>query len=114
MGEPIGFGDLSSHEQLGEFGESGSKGRGHADQRGDKLSAEKESSATRHRLPYTNCFNALWFCYSPVHQMQQYYRVGMLENCSEKWNVLWDCLYLKNQVLFSTPEKMELHWLAQV
>ncbi|XWS08048.1 hypothetical protein CRYUN_Cryun41cG0044300 [Craigia yunnanensis] len=37
--------------------------------------------------------------------MQQYYRVGVLENCSEKWNVLWDCLYFKNQVLFSTLER---------
>ncbi|XWS08050.1 hypothetical protein CRYUN_Cryun41cG0044500 [Craigia yunnanensis] len=63
MGEPIGFGDLSNHERLGEFGESGSEGR--------------------HCLLCTNCFDALWFCYSPVHQMQQYYRVGVLENCSE-------------------------------
>jgi hypothetical protein len=34
---------------------------------------------------------------APVHQMQQYYRVGVLDNCSEKWSSLLDCLSLKTK-----------------
>lgn len=34
---------------------------------------------------------------APVHQMQQYYRLGVLDNCSEKWKVLYDCLKLKTK-----------------
>lgn len=34
---------------------------------------------------------------APVHQMQQYYRVGVLDNCSEKWTALLDCLNLKTK-----------------
>ena len=29
--------------------------------------------------------------------MQQYYRLGVLDNCSEKWNALLDCLNLKTK-----------------
>ncbi|KAF9676276.1 hypothetical protein SADUNF_Sadunf09G0121900 [Salix dunnii] len=73
---------------------------------------------------YTTCFDAFWFCYrkrlqnrsaiisliniglnienhyyyaAPVHQMQQYYRVGVFDNCSQKWSDLIDCLTLKNK-----------------
>lgn len=34
---------------------------------------------------------------APVHQMQQYYRLGTLDNCSDKWNALVDCLTLKTK-----------------
>jgi hypothetical protein len=34
---------------------------------------------------------------APVHQMQQYYRLGALDNCSEKWTALVDCLSLKTK-----------------
>lgn len=34
---------------------------------------------------------------APVHQMQQYYRLGVLDNCSGKWNALVDCLTLKTK-----------------
>nr|KJB35302.1 hypothetical protein B456_006G108700 [Gossypium raimondii] len=61
------------------------------------MSAEKESSISQHRLSCTKCFDALWFCYSPVHQLQQYYREGVLDNCYGKWRALWDCLYLKTK-----------------
>ncbi|MFQ6658444.1 hypothetical protein Gotur_027718, partial [Gossypium turneri] len=33
----------------------------------------------------------------PVHQLQQYYREGVLDNCYGKWSALWDCLYLKTK-----------------
>ncbi|MBA0650552.1 hypothetical protein Goklo_017959 [Gossypium klotzschianum] len=61
------------------------------------MSAEKESSVSQRRLSCTKCFDALWFCYSPVHQLQQYYREGVLDNCYGKWSALWDCLYLKTK-----------------
>ncbi|MQM15825.1 hypothetical protein Taro_048775 [Colocasia esculenta] len=48
-------------------------------------------------LSCTKCFDALWFCYSPVHQMQQYYRRGEFDSCFEKWNTLFDCLKLKTK-----------------
>ncbi|KAK8916087.1 hypothetical protein KSP39_PZI022863 [Platanthera zijinensis] len=47
------------------------------------------------RLSCTQYFDALWFCYSPFHQMQQYYRYGDLDNCGGKWSALFDCLALK-------------------
>jgi hypothetical protein len=34
---------------------------------------------------------------APVHQMQQYYRLGVLDNCSEKFKAVFDCLYLKTK-----------------
>ncbi|XP_057482916.1 uncharacterized protein LOC130769703 [Actinidia eriantha] len=92
-------------------------------------SQTEEASASRRRLSCTTCFDSLWFCYSPVHQMQQYYRLGVLDNCSEKWNALLDCLNLKTKrssevedILvtrekakphiwsFRTPEKAASHW----
>ncbi|XP_021278899.1 uncharacterized protein C227.17c [Herrania umbratica] len=96
------------------------------------MSVEKESSTSHRRLSCSKCFDALWFCYSPVHQMQQYYRLGVLDNCSGKWNALWDCLSLKTkpssqlqEILetreraeshiwtFRTPEEARSHWKQQ-
>ncbi|XVF69081.1 hypothetical protein PTKIN_Ptkin11bG0052000 [Pterospermum kingtungense] len=79
------------------------------------MSAEEESPASRRRVSCSKCFDALWFCYSPVHQMQQYYRVGVLDNCYGKWSALWDCLYLKTkpsselQEILEAREKDESH-----
>ncbi|XP_031400929.1 uncharacterized protein LOC116210919 isoform X1 [Punica granatum] len=63
------------------------------------MAAEKEetSAAARRRLTCSACFDALWFCYSPVHQMQMYYRFGELDNCKAKWSALIDCLSLKTK-----------------
>ncbi|XP_030453503.1 uncharacterized protein C227.17c [Syzygium oleosum] len=80
-------------------------------------SADEEASSAvpRRRLSCTTCFNALWFCYSPVHQMQQYYRAGVLDNCSGKWSALVDCLTLKTkrasevQEILETREKAKQH-----
>ncbi|KAG1330980.1 hypothetical protein COCNU_02G009480 [Cocos nucifera] len=49
------------------------------------------------RVSCTKCFDAIWFCYSPFHQMQQYYRYGEFDNCFGKWNALFDCLSLKTK-----------------
>lgn len=76
---------------------------------------EEASSVPRRRLSCTTCFNSLWFCYSPVHQMQQYYRLGVLDNCSGKWSALVDCLALKTkrasdvQEILETREKAKHH-----
>ncbi|GER47026.1 chaperone DnaJ-domain superfamily protein [Striga asiatica] len=62
------------------------------------MSSEKDEDITpRQRLSCSKYFDALWFCYSPVHQMQQYYRLGSLDNCSGKWGALYDCLNLKTK-----------------
>ncbi|PKI78773.1 uncharacterized protein C227.17c isoform X2 [Punica granatum] len=95
------------------------------------MAAEKEetSAAARRRLTCSACFDALWFCYSPVHQMQMYYRFGELDNCKAKWSALIDCLSLKTkrasevqEILekretqkphiwkFRTPEESKAHW----
>ena len=37
------------------------------------------------------------FIAAPVHQMQQYYRLGTLDNCGGKWSALVDCLTLKTK-----------------
>ncbi|KAJ4843601.1 hypothetical protein Tsubulata_029028 [Turnera subulata] len=92
-------------------------------------SKESSSSPPHRRLSCTDHFNALWFCYSPVHQMQQYYRSGFLDNCYQKWSDLVDCLSLKTkspdqvqEILdarekskrhiwtFRTPEEASAHW----
>ncbi|GFP88139.1 hypothetical protein PHJA_000957600 [Phtheirospermum japonicum] len=62
------------------------------------MSSEKDEGAMpRRRLSCAKYFDALWFCYSPVHQLQQYYRQGALDNCSGKWSALYDCLNLKTK-----------------
>ncbi|BAF25589.1 uncharacterized protein [Oryza sativa Japonica Group] len=43
------------------------------------------------------CFDALWFCYSPYYQLQNYYRHGEFDNCFGKWGDLVDCLWLKTR-----------------
>jgi hypothetical protein len=48
-------------------------------------------------LDCIKCFDALWFCYSPWHQMQTYYRYGDFDNCFGKWGALVDCLSLKTK-----------------
>ncbi|KAI0488202.1 hypothetical protein KFK09_028029 [Dendrobium nobile] len=55
------------------------------------------------RLSCTKYFDALWFCYSPFHQMEQYYRYGHFDNCSGKWSSLFDCLSLKTK----RPDEVE-------
>uniref|UniRef100_A0A7C9A052 Uncharacterized protein n=1 Tax=Opuntia streptacantha TaxID=393608 RepID=A0A7C9A052_OPUST len=72
--------------------------------------AEEQDSSTansRRHLSCMPCFDALWFCYSPVHQMQQYYRLGALDNCSQKWSDLFDCLNLKTKSSSEVQEILE-------
>ncbi|XP_044476522.1 uncharacterized protein LOC123204044 [Mangifera indica] len=93
------------------------------------MSSESQSGPPKQRLSCSKRFDALWFCYSPVHQMQQYYRLGFLDNCYSKWSALYDCLMLKTKPAsevekiletrekekphiwtFRTPEEAASHW----
>ncbi|RVW81037.1 hypothetical protein CK203_045406 [Vitis vinifera] len=40
---------------------------------------------------------SIYLLTAPVHQMQQYYRLGVLDNCAHKWSSLLDCLSLKTK-----------------
>ncbi|KAF4379672.1 hypothetical protein F8388_023689 [Cannabis sativa] len=59
--------------------------------------------------------SALGLMPAPVHQMQQYYRLGSLDNCSNKWSAVVDCLTLKTkgsaqaQEILETREKDKPH-----
>ncbi|KAE9597121.1 hypothetical protein Lal_00007741 [Lupinus albus] len=75
------------------------------------MSSEKESSSNSTVKPKLRCskyFDALWFCYSPVHQMQQYYRLGVLDNCTDKFKALFDCLMLKTRTNSASDKNTEL------
>ncbi|KAJ8421142.1 hypothetical protein Cgig2_022644 [Carnegiea gigantea] len=91
--------------------------------------AEEQDSSTansRRHLSCMPCFDALWFCYcsplslslslslshaqldtTPVHQLQQYYRLGALDNCSKKWSDLLYCLNLKTKSSSEVQEILE-------
>ncbi|XP_059431331.1 uncharacterized protein C227.17c isoform X2 [Corylus avellana] len=77
------------------------------------MSSETEvpSDPRNRRFSCTTCFDALWFCY--FHQMQQYYRVGVLDNCSEKWSSLLDCLSLKTKRSAEVQEILEIREKAK-
>ncbi|WOK97296.1 hypothetical protein Cni_G06004 [Canna indica] len=70
-------------------------------------SSTSTSSQKPRHLSCINCFDALWFCYSPFYQMQQYYRCGNFDNCFGKWNALFDCLSLKTKRSTEVQEILE-------
>ncbi|VAI18183.1 unnamed protein product [Triticum turgidum subsp. durum] len=61
------------------------------------MEPEENPNRPPSRLDCIKYFNALWSCYSPFHQMQNYYRYGVFDNCSSKWRDLVDCLTLKTK-----------------
>ncbi|KAH7674358.1 hypothetical protein IHE45_08G067900 [Dioscorea alata] len=69
--------------------------------------APSKSSSSIQSVSCIKCFDALWFCYSPFHQMQQYYRYGNFDNCFGKWNALFDCLSLKTKRPSEVQEILE-------
>ncbi|KAH1087502.1 hypothetical protein GYH30_018863, partial [Glycine max] len=73
------------------------------------MSMEKEASSSTptRKLSCTACFDAVYFCYSPVHQMQQYYRLGKFDNCSGKWKAMVDCLMLKTKPTSQVQEVLD-------
>ncbi|XP_057786580.1 uncharacterized protein C227.17c [Salvia miltiorrhiza] len=61
------------------------------------MNSENEDAPPKKRLSCTKYFDALYFCYSPFYQLQQYYRIGNLDTCTAKWGALYDCLCLKTK-----------------
>lgn len=53
--------------------------------KGDAQTCAKPENCTKY-------FDALWFCYSPVFQLKQYYIYGNLDNCQGHWNRWYQCL----------------------
>eukprot|EP00270_Netrium_digitus_P022029 TRINITY_DN970_c0_g1_i2.p1 TRINITY_DN970_c0_g1~~TRINITY_DN970_c0_g1_i2.p1 ORF type:complete len:105 (-),score=18.47 TRINITY_DN970_c0_g1_i2:86-400(-) len=51
--------------------------------------------------------DALWFCYSPVHQVKEYYREGEFDSCLGKLSDLWTCLLLRTSAAPRIRESME-------
>ncbi|KAL3148543.1 hypothetical protein ABBQ38_013980 [Trebouxia sp. C0009 RCD-2024] len=90
----------------------------------DKTDSHRRKEASC--IPY---FDALWFCYSPVHQFKQYYRVGNVDDCLSYWNNLYDCLRQKTKYKdvevaevagsqhplykLRTPEEAQEFWQAE-
>eukprot|EP00951_Prasinocladus_malaysianus_P026816 scaffold239011_cov39-Prasinocladus_malaysianus.AAC.3 len=65
--------------------------------------AQQEIS-TSQEAPQEKClkyFDALWFCYSPVHQMTEYYRYGVLDSCQGHWSDFMNCMARKTK--FGNP-----------
>ncbi|CAL5064119.1 unnamed protein product [Urochloa decumbens] len=65
---------------------------------------ETTNSQPPRRPDCIKCFDALWFCYSPFHQMQNYYRYGEFDHCFGKWGDLVDCLTLKTKRVAEVEE----------
>jgi hypothetical protein len=53
----------------------------------------------------TKYFDALWFCYSPVHQLKRYYVHGDVDDCVSHWSTLVACL--KQKTRFRVAEEEE-------
>ncbi|XP_062082839.1 uncharacterized protein LOC133789124 isoform X2 [Humulus lupulus] len=76
-------------------------------------SQETEEGPTPSKLSCSPHFEALWFCC--FNQMQQYYRLGTLKNCSQKWSAVVNCLTSKTkgsaqvQEILETSEKAKPH-----
>lgn len=51
----------------------------------------------RPKLSCTKHFDAIYFCYSPVYQMTQYYREAKFDDCKGKWGQLWNCMSMKTK-----------------
>ncbi|KAK9856820.1 hypothetical protein WJX84_007972 [Apatococcus fuscideae] len=59
-------------------------------------------------------FDALWFCYSPVYQMQQYYKFGKADDCSGQWSNLYNCLKSRTKFKAKAPEAPKKHPLWNI
>eukprot|EP00884_Botryococcus_braunii_P005573 jgi/Botrbrau1/15016/Bobra.0018s0114.1 len=70
----------------------------------DANSKQRESC-----VPY---FDALWFCYSPGHQLTEYYRYGNVDDCSGQWRKFYNCLKKRTKYADQAEEetKPEPFW----
>jgi hypothetical protein len=42
-----------------------------------------------------NLFDRLWYCGTPVNQLNIFYRTGDIDNCSKYFSALTTCIYAK-------------------
>lgn len=49
------------------------------------------------KLSCVKYFDALWFCYSPVHQLKRYYVHGDIDDCIGHWGRLMACMKQKTR-----------------
>ncbi|XP_044948817.1 uncharacterized protein C227.17c-like isoform X2 [Hordeum vulgare subsp. vulgare] len=61
------------------------------------MEPEENPNRPPSRLDCIKYLKALSSCYSPFHQMQNYYRHGVFDNCSSKLRDLVDCLTLRTK-----------------
>lgn len=60
-------------------------------------------------LRCTKYFDALWFCYSPVYQMKQYYVYGTVDDCKGHWSKWFNCLKQKTKFKDEVRRSMGQH-----
>ncbi len=58
---------------------------------------EQTAAARTGTVSCTKYFDALWFCYSPVHQLNRYYVHGDVDDCVSHWSTLVACLKQKTR-----------------
>ncbi|WCJ41700.1 hypothetical protein M5689_022550 [Euphorbia peplus] len=71
------------------------------------MASEDEKLCSLQKPSIKKNFDELWFCYSPVHQVQQYYRNGLLDNCRGKWSAFMDSLFLRTKRASEVKEILE-------
>lgn len=70
----------------------------------EALAAPPSSSGRMEHERCTPYFDALWFCYSPVYQMNQYYIYGTVDDCTGHWRELYNCLKKRTKFKEQVPE----------
>lgn len=97
-------------EKFGMEDNSSEMSSDHAIPTQEKLQQQPE----KFKLSCVKYIDSLWFCYSPFHQVREYYREGTFDNCRRKWSELFDCFHLKTlseakaQAILEQREKEKL------
>lgn len=73
----------------------------------DESGGKSRESCVKH-------FDALWFCYSPVFQLQQLYRYGEVDDCTRHWRDFYDCLKKRTKFADQVVEKPKAEPLWQL
>mmetsp|Transcript_25336 Transcript_25336/g.70869 ORF Transcript_25336/g.70869 Transcript_25336/m.70869 type:complete len:114 (-) Transcript_25336:396-737(-) len=79
---------------------------------GGQTEAAKDATNSNNSERCVPYFDALWFCYSPAHQLTEYYRYGTVDNCRGHWSDFMNCLGRKTK-LYNNPaprKEQESFW----